>query len=286
MSVINRLQVVVDYIEDNLDTRLSLELLANKAAMSKFHFARAFKGLFGMTPMDAVKRYRIKRAGNQLAFRDLLSITDIALQAGYQNSESFSRAFTQLLGCTPSEFRQSADASLLQALLTPLNDWKKNMATQQDYQVDIVQLETVTVAELLHIGPPNQLGASIQQFIAWRKANHLPPTKSRTFNFVYDDPQQTAAEHYRFGLGCEIQQASAVTLGNLKEKHIPAGRYARIIHQGSDTVLESLTNYLYAVWLPQSAETPADFPLFFERVHFYPDVPESEVITHIYLPLR
>lgn len=44
--------------------------------------------------------------------------------------------------------------------------------------------------------------------------------------------------------------------------------------------------HLYASWLPGSGEELRDFPLFMQRLTFFPDVPDNEAITDIYLPLR
>jgi AraC family transcriptional regulator len=44
--------------------------------------------------------------------------------------------------------------------------------------------------------------------------------------------------------------------------------------------------YLYAEWLPNSGEELRDYPLYFQRIRFFPDVPEHEAVTDIFLPLR
>ncbi|WP_408605894.1 hypothetical protein [Mastigocladopsis repens] len=43
---------------------------------------------------------------------------------------------------------------------------------------------------------------------------------------------------------------------------------------------------MYSIWLPLSGEEPRDFPLYLQRVSFFPDVPEYEAITDIFLPLK
>lgn len=285
MPVPKKLQYILGFIEDSLDTSLTLDVLAQEAHISKFHFARAFKAYFGLAPLDVVKRYRMKRAGNQLAFRDLLSITDIALQAGYQNTESFSRAFQKMLKCTPTEFRQNADIAKANALLDPINDWKQAMAMDTRFTVEIVNIETIPIAQFIHTGPLEQLGTSLQQFIGWRKEHQLPPTKSRTFNLLYDDPSQVAPEHYRFGLACEITQPLVDDNAQLTKSAIPTGRYAKVRHVGSDSVLENIVNFLYGSWLPTSKECLGTFPLFFERISLFPDVAETEAVTDVFLPL-
>jgi AraC family transcriptional regulator len=67
---------------------------------------------------------------------------------------------------------------------------------------------------------------------------------------------------------------------------IPAGRCAVLRHEGSDDHLGRSIRHLSAEWLPGSGEELRDFPLFMQRVAFFPDVPDSESVTAIYLPLR
>jgi AraC family transcriptional regulator len=69
-------------------------------------------------------------------------------------------------------------------------------------------------------------------------------------------------------------------------KTIPGGRCAVLRHVGSDDNLAATVRYLYAEWLPQSGEEPRDFPLFLQRVRFFPDVPEHEAATDVFLPLK
>jgi len=67
---------------------------------------------------------------------------------------------------------------------------------------------------------------------------------------------------------------------------IPAGRCALLRHVGSDDQLGRSIRHLYSSWLPTSGEDLRDYPLYLRRVAFFPDVPDSEAITDIYLPLR
>jgi AraC family transcriptional regulator len=67
---------------------------------------------------------------------------------------------------------------------------------------------------------------------------------------------------------------------------IPAGRCAVLRHVGSDDGFAATFDFLYREWLPKSGEEPRDFPLFLQRVKFFPDVPEHEAVTDVFLPLR
>ena len=76
------------------------------ALLSPFHFHRQFAAYCGVPLGRYIQLLRLKRASYRLAFAPLDKVTDIALDAGFQHGESFSRAFKQTFGLTPSQFRQ------------------------------------------------------------------------------------------------------------------------------------------------------------------------------------
>jgi AraC family transcriptional regulator len=57
-------------------------------------------------------------------------------------------------------------------------------------------------------------------------------------------------------------------------------------HIGSDDSFGEAARFLYAVWLPESGEEVRDYPLYCQRVAFFPDVPEHEAVTDLFLPLK
>lgn len=96
----------VDLIHSDFQIDLSLDDLANAAAMSRYHFLRCFKTHVGSTPYVYLQQVRLRRAAALL--RDSSrAITDIALDCGFTSSSRFSRTFRQHYGCTPSVYRQS-----------------------------------------------------------------------------------------------------------------------------------------------------------------------------------
>ena len=295
-----RFQPVLAYIEQELDTPLPLATLAAQAALSPFHFHRQFRALFGVSVHQYVQLLRLKRASYQLAFRTEQSITEIGLACGYQNSESFSRVFRQWQGQSPTEFRANPDwltwhtlqQPLTTASLPPMQTTNNttyhsnsNIPTPQRDAVRIVNFPATRVAVLEHRGDPRRLGDSIRRFIAWRKANQLPPSRSATFNILYDDPDVVPASEFRFDLCAAIAAPLAPNTDGIVEKCLPAGRCAVLRHVGSDDQLASRIHTLYGEWLPTSGEQLGEFPLFLQRVTFYPDVPANEAIVDVFLPL-
>lgn len=68
-------------------------------------------------------------------------------------------------------------------------------------------------------------------------------------------------------------------------KIIPAGRCAVLRHVGRDERLEDAVRFLYTDGLANSGEELRDFPLFLQRIRFFPEVPEHEAVTDVFLPL-
>jgi AraC family transcriptional regulator len=96
---------VVQYIEENLSENISLAELAELARLSIFHFSRAFKQSFGMPPHRYHTSRRIERAKVLLA-KPNQSVTEIALDMGFNDTSSFTAAFRRLVGRTPTDYRR------------------------------------------------------------------------------------------------------------------------------------------------------------------------------------
>jgi transcriptional regulator GlxA family with amidase domain len=90
----------------NLDTELSLQVLAKESGYSRVHFARMFRAATGYTPHNYLLKLRVDRVRELLA-NPTLSLTDIALECGFSSHSHLSRVFRQILGATPSEYRRS-----------------------------------------------------------------------------------------------------------------------------------------------------------------------------------
>jgi AraC family transcriptional regulator len=278
---------VVNYIEANLDTNLDIDKLCQRVYLSKYHFHRQCSAFFGMSVMSLAKLLRLKRAAYQLAYRDDKKVLEIALTNGYESHEAFSRAFKKRFNQSPSSFRLSPNWASWDATYEPIIILRsKIMNNSGNFTVDLVDFPETLIGAIEHRGPPNMLGNTIQKFIQWRKENKLPPTKSKTFNLVYDDPNLVDAKDYRFDIACSIPHLLEGNTAGIVNKTIPAGKCALIRHVGSDDTIGLAVNYLYLTWLNASNYTLRDFPIFFERVTFYPDVAENELITDIYLPIK
>lgn len=277
-----RLRRVFDYIDQHLDEPLSVELLSQVANFSKFHFHRQFAAYTGVNVSRYVQLLRLKRASYRLVFGDSQPMIDIALDAGFENPESFSRAFKKVFGQTPSQFRRCP------AWITWAERYHfQKRERRRTMDVDIIDFEETRVAVLEHRGSPDLVNDSVKLFIDWRKSTGLSPVAtSDSFGIAYDDPNTTEPEQFRFDLCGEVDEPVSENSQGVINKVIPAGRCARMRHLGSHTGLGESAYYLYREWLPQSGEELRDFPLFFLYHNLITDTPEHELVTDLLLPLK
>ncbi len=106
MSWSTRMNLAIEYIEDNLKGELNIEAIAHAASSSKFHFHRMFYARFGFTVTEYVRRRRLTLAAAELV-AGKQRIIDIASMYGYDSPNAFTRAFRQVHGINPSKARAS-----------------------------------------------------------------------------------------------------------------------------------------------------------------------------------
>ena len=284
-----RMQRVLDHIDQHLDDDLDLDALSSVAAYSKYHFHRQFTATFGLSVHRYVQLARMKRASHRLAHMDAQSVTDIAMDAGYDAPDAFARAFRQRFGQSPSSFRKSPDWAPWLAAFGPLDNARSKLMqiTYEPADVTIRNVPPTPVAIMEHRGDRAGLPDTIQRFIAWRKAAGLSPETSPTFNVFRSERIPANPADYSMDLCVGTDQPIDAHDRQMKAGVIPGGRCAvlRVAHNTNN--LEPAALYLYRDWLPASGEEARDFPIYCQR-HFsvFPNVPVPDVVCELFLPLK
>jgi AraC-like DNA-binding protein len=109
MFLLPALRRARDLIDREYAEPLDLDAMAGEAGYSRFHFARAFAAAYGETPRAYLTRRRIERAKTLLRSANL-SVTEICFLVGFASLGSFSARFRELVGSSPSEYRDDAVA--------------------------------------------------------------------------------------------------------------------------------------------------------------------------------
>lgn len=93
-----------DHIDRHYAEPIDLDALARVAGVSKYHFVRTFEAAYGEPPIRYLTRRRIERAQDLLRHANL-TVTEICMLVGFASLGSFSSRFTQLVGESPTAYR-------------------------------------------------------------------------------------------------------------------------------------------------------------------------------------
>src|ERR1700712_2284808 len=105
---IRRINKAIDYATENLDKKISLDVLAAQALFSPYHFHRIFRAVMGETVNGFTTRMRNEKAARLLRFSKK-TMTDIAMECGFSSSSTFSRIFRQYFQISPTEYRHGTE---------------------------------------------------------------------------------------------------------------------------------------------------------------------------------
>ena len=293
-------QQAVERVLGCLDEALDLERLARGAALSPFHFHRIFRGMVGETPLELHRRLRLERAALCLR-EESTPVIAVALDAGYDTHEAFTRAFRAHYSCSPSEFRSdsqnrtgcvrplqieiAAHSSVhfeprrTEALVVRFSHQRERTMT-----VEIKHMPAMRLATVRHIGPYNRISEAFGRLgdIAGRAG--LFNGKPTMLAVYHDDPEATPEPELRSDAAVVVPDSATIPDG-MSERHLPAGRYACTLHIDPYEHLGDAWGRFMGQWLPQSGERCQNGDSYEIYINNPMDVPKHELRTELYIPL-
>ncbi len=271
-----RLHRVRDYIYDHPGEDLSLDRLADVAAMSRFHWHRVFRAMTGETCAQAVRRVRMHRAACWLVQTER-PIEEIAAACAYPQPASFARAFRDAYGLSPGAFRTR------RAHVAPLTFPHRKESTMFD--ITIRTEPTYRLAAVAHRGPYYEIGKGFERCATifttrcrWADARGM-------IGVYYDDPHQTQAEALRSHAGVILAEGAAPP-DDMEDVVLIGGRSGILRFVGPYAGLQAAYDYFYGVWLPESGEEPRDAPVYENYLNHPRDTKPEDLLTEICLPLH
>jgi AraC family transcriptional regulator len=289
------LRVIAD-----LDHALELQALARKAALSPFHFHRVFRGMLGETPLELHRRLRLERAAFRLAHDDE-PVTRVALEAGYETHESFTRAFRAAYGRSPSEFRLGApivDGGCVRPYSTALParsgihyqpapsrlEGIVRMKGDSTMNVELKTMNEQRLATVRHIGPYNRISEAFARLGAVAGPAGLVGPETLMLGLYHDDAETTPLAELRSDAALSVPEYKPIPQ-ELVEQRLPGGLYACVTHVGSYEKLPDAWGRFLGEWLPASGHRMKDGTSF----EIYRNTPESAptdaLVTELYAPL-
>jgi AraC family transcriptional regulator len=282
----DRIQRVLLYIEAHQDEALSLDELARVANFSPFHFHRIFSGMVGETVKEYLRRLRLERAAYQLRITRQ-PVVRIALDAGFETHESFTRAFQTKFHSSPSEYRKNccgAEASVAVMDRDP-DGWPLLPADERRcMEVQIKRLQPTRVAFVRHVGPYAEVGKAWGRLCGWAGPKGILGPSCAFLGLSYDDPDITAPDKLRYDAAVVVGPETQGE-GEIWVQEIPGGDYAVTMHRGPYEKMSETYRAIFGQWLPNSGREPGPAP----TLEFYRNDPcttkPEELLTEVWVPL-
>jgi len=289
----------VAYIDEHLAEPLDGDLLADQAAMSRFHFQRIFRAYFGTTVAGYVTWRRLRRACDLLA-ADHACVLEVALAVGYDSSQALAKAMRRELDTTPTAVRAGAEPGWQR-----LFDRRSPQPTAANEQ----PLNPL-LAEIAELSVLTATGRGMEGYSLFRAAEQafaeLVPVidgaglkeRARSWiGIVPDEPQAPDDPNARMLMGAvfdhSLAQRDGVSTrppcpvtGTLAWQVLPAGRYAIFTHLGSYRRLHLTWTAIYRDWLPATGYALRDAPPFEHYLTDARTTAPEKLRADIYIPLR
>ena len=242
------------FAERHLTTDLTLERIAKAAGVSRFHLTRAFGAATGRSLMQYVRERRLSEAAKTLVTRRD-SVLTVAITAGYDSHEAFTRAFRNTFGLTPQELRQIGTVDCV-GLVDAIG-------------LDESQFVQLAEPRILSRGPFRVVGlareftceSSVAIQAQWERfLGELGAWKPNTRDPAYG---------VRIGVGERFSYISGIETDGLcrapygwSRISVPGQTYAVFEHDDHVSSIRNVWSTIWNVWLAESSLVPADGPEF------------------------
>lgn len=311
---LSRINNVIDYIENNISSKFSLDELSSVANFSKFHFHRIFAAIIGETLNSYILRIRLEKAATLLIHNPNAPVTDIWLDCGFSSSSVFARAFKEKFGSSASEWRKtklqeysnigqlnsnesevSAELSKYfgDVLLSNNGETKMNETREiiEPTKVEVKSIEEFTVAYIRYIGPykgNSELFTNLfTRLFNWAGPRNLiqfPETK--VISIYHDNPDITDEDKLRTSVCLSVPEETEVG-GEVGKMKVAGTNYAIVSFElGDPKDYQKAWNYIFSEWLPTSGYQPDNYPSFELYLNNAEEHPEKIHIVDIYVPVK
>ena len=259
---ISRMERALALLATRLDEPPTLDELAAAAAVSAFHFHRAWRAMTGETVGQTIARLRVALGQRRLAEKGM-SVTAAALAGGFASSQSFARAFRRVAGVSPTEFLNHSAAPVA---AIDLDDVAIRVELRGEGELVVLSR---------HGGPYRALNALFEQL--WERATVAGFDLHGIYGMPLDDPASVTESQLRYDACVEIMPGgNLVPPPPLTRMTRRQGRYAVLRHIGSYDDLEDASQRLLC-WVLASGHEPDSAPM----VHHFLDDPENVPVDEL-----
>lgn len=240
-------------IESNASRDVSLDEVAERVGLSRFHLTRAFGQSLGRSLMSYLRARRLSEAAKKLA-DGAPDILTVALDAGYGSHEAFTRAFRSEFGITPDQFRTSPDEHLSKLTESFLMNAEKPIKLNKPTILDAPPMFFAGLGRRFEYDDMGAIPAQWQKFNEY--AGTLAGEVSGAAYGICTNADTTGLDYIS---AVEVRDLSDVP-AELMRLRIPAQRYAVFAHDGHISEIRNVIQAAFGEGLPKAGLEMADAP--------------------------
>lgn len=289
MEWLERMNRALRYIEDNMQSDLSMEDAARLACCSSYHFQRLFSFITGVSLSEYIRRRRLTMAALDLQNSNA-KVIDIALAYGYESPDAFTRAFQKLHGITPSAARQPG----VKLKAYPRLTFQLSVKGDKDMDYRIVDKPAFKVVGK-GIWVTEKDGENYQrvpQF--WTECRHsgfcaqlqeLEDSNAVTGEALLGICLDYDPEEHAFTYFIGVENTKGTVPEGLAERAMPAATWAVFESVGAmPEAIQNLSKRIYTEWFPATGyERAGEFDM-----EVYPpgDVDSEDYRCQVWIPVK
>lgn len=291
----NRINRVFKFIDENLDSDLSLSIVSKKAFFSPFHFHRIFKFITEETLNEYVTRQRVEKSASDLIHKNI-AVTEVSFKYGFKDNSSFTRAFKKYYRVSPTEFRklnpnrfskirqlkskngqEYPDYEKYICIINNLKSWIKMNAN-----IEIKEIPKMDLAYVSSIGPQN-LKTAYQKLMQWATPQGLMGDNTKMVTIYHDSFKVSEANKVRMS-ACILLNKPVETKGEIGLSSIQEGKFiVGSFEIGLNEFEKSWTGLF--IWMTENGYKKANRNPFEIYHNNFNEHPERKVIVDFCIPI-
>ena len=275
-----RINKVLNYIQENIEDSFQLEKLAALGNFSPFHFHRIISSYLSEPLYAYIKRKRLEKSAQLIRFSKR-TIAEISYSIGYETPSSFSSAFKKKFGMSPVNYRKTYNTSDIKI------EKEKPEKINFDFQPIIKTIPNKNIAFIRVFGnyEKEKIGKAWDTLFRFAKKNNLLNNRTELYGISHDNPEISKNQNYEYNACIRIEENINPT-DKIGIREIKGGKYAVFAFKGEYSNFNVIYQLIFKEWLFKSNYELRNAELFDKYLNTLRDTEPDDLITEIYLPIK
>lgn len=228
MNYYERIERCINYIERNLENHININEVAKEAYMSLSNFYRIFFALTGHTVKEYIRKRRI-----HLSIEDIMlnrdTLMNIAIKYGFSSSDTFAKAFINIVGCNPTTFMKKNMEYRFERIniIDKYYDIQDKDLLEKYPDIKVLkEIEPIKVACYEYYGKNPEINA-FNVLLDWAKNNNITLDNKKYRLFGYDTTEcKPGSNEHGYEACITIDEDCNSNDDLVKIKELSGGKYA------------------------------------------------------------